>query len=179
MCSFHVCSLFTNIPLNKTIDICINKLYSSPSPPNIPPDVLTGTFHFAKKDLHFIFKGKYYDQIDGIAMSNPLASVLANIFIVNFENHFLSFMPADYAKPLTWKMGILFQNGYPTSIIIYNIINFIKKRNLSQPTPKTFGAEKLCIKIFLPWTFQQNYFKPYNKHYLIFLSLCQCQVYFY
>jgi len=33
MCSVDVCSLFTNVPLDKTIQMCLNKLYSLPEPP--------------------------------------------------------------------------------------------------------------------------------------------------
>ena len=29
----------------------------------------------------FLFNGKFYDQIDGIAMGSPLAPVLANLFM--------------------------------------------------------------------------------------------------
>ena len=41
MCSFDVCSLFTNVPLDETIEICLSKLYSHPDPPTLPQHVLT------------------------------------------------------------------------------------------------------------------------------------------
>ena len=40
MCSFDVCSLFTNVPLDETIKICLGKLYSRPDSPAIPRSVL-------------------------------------------------------------------------------------------------------------------------------------------
>ena len=40
MCSFDVCSLFTNVPLNETIEICLTKLYTLPDPPTLPQHVL-------------------------------------------------------------------------------------------------------------------------------------------
>ena len=36
MCSFDVSSLFTNIPLNETIQICLDKSYALPNPLKLP-----------------------------------------------------------------------------------------------------------------------------------------------
>ena len=85
MCSFDVKSLFTNVPLDETIQICLDKLYSQPKPPTLPRAVLKKLLEFATKKSHFLFDGKYYDQIDGVAMGSPLGPVLANIFMGNFE----------------------------------------------------------------------------------------------
>ena len=85
MCSFDVSSLFTNIPLDETIQICLDKLYALPHPPTMPRSALKGLLEFATKKSHFIFDGDYYDQIHGIAMGSPLGPVLANIFMCHFE----------------------------------------------------------------------------------------------
>ncbi len=37
------------------------------------------------KESHFQFNGKYYDQIDGVAMGSPLGPLFANIFMSDFE----------------------------------------------------------------------------------------------
>ena len=37
------------------------------------------------QESHFQFNGKYYDQIDGVAMGSPLAPLFANIFMDEFE----------------------------------------------------------------------------------------------
>ena len=39
MCSFDVGSLFTNVPLDETKQICIDKLYALPDPPTQPRSV--------------------------------------------------------------------------------------------------------------------------------------------
>ena len=83
MCSFDVCSLFTNVPLDETTKT--TKLYSLPDPPSLPRHVLKDLLLFATKKSHFVFDGNYYDQIDGVAMGSPLGPVLANIFMCNFE----------------------------------------------------------------------------------------------
>ena len=85
MCSFDVSSLFINIPLDETIQICLDKLYALPDPPTMPRSVFKGLLEFATKKSHFIFEGDYYDQIDGVAMGSPLGPVLANIFMCHFE----------------------------------------------------------------------------------------------
>ena len=39
--------------------------------------------------VFFLFDGKYYEQIDGVAMSSPLGPVLANIFMCGFGENWL------------------------------------------------------------------------------------------
>ena len=89
MCSLDVSSLFTNVPLEETLNICLDKLYSLADPPDLPRVVLRKLLQFATKKSHFLFDGKYYDQIDGVAMGSPLGPVLANLFMCNFEEKWL------------------------------------------------------------------------------------------
>ena len=41
----------------------------------------------ATKDLHFIFEGTLYKQIDGVAMGSPLSPTLANAFLAYHEEN--------------------------------------------------------------------------------------------
>ena len=59
MCSFDVSSLFTNVPLDETTQICLDKLYALPDPPTLPRSVLKVLLEFATKKSHFIFNGQY------------------------------------------------------------------------------------------------------------------------
>ena len=43
--------------------------------------ILKKLFQFATVGTHFMFKGKLYDQVDGVAMGSPLRPVLANLFM--------------------------------------------------------------------------------------------------
>ena len=37
------------------------------------------------KESHFVFKNKYYDRNDGLAMGSPFGPLFANIFMDSFE----------------------------------------------------------------------------------------------
>ena len=71
MCSSDVKSLFTNVQLEKTIDICINELYNSNyNSQNISKDVNKSMLYKAVKNDEFRFKNFVYRQTDGVAMWN-------------------------------------------------------------------------------------------------------------
>ena len=78
---YNVTSLFTNIPLQETIDIATNLIFNPNPNLNITRKELKKLFLFATTKTHFIFNSKFYNQIDGVAMGSPLAPVLANIFM--------------------------------------------------------------------------------------------------
>jgi len=46
-------------------------------------------FSIATSQTHFLFNGKVFDQIDGVAMGSPLAPVLANLFLGHHEKIWL------------------------------------------------------------------------------------------
>ncbi|CAF3761680.1 unnamed protein product [Rotaria socialis] len=86
MVSFDVSSLYTNVPINETIEIILNSLYViQPIPPIIKRDDMKELLIFATKNSHFLFDGKVYDQIGGVSMGSPLAPLLAEIFLQEFE----------------------------------------------------------------------------------------------
>ena len=92
MVSFDVCSLFTNIPLSKTIDVCLDRLYRGPDPsiiPTLPEDVLKRLIELCVKDNTFVFNGKVYEQKDGVAMGSSLGPLLANIWMAHLEESFM------------------------------------------------------------------------------------------
>ena len=87
--SYYVTSLFTNIPLQETIDIAINLIFNHNPNLNITKKELKKLFLFATSQTHFIFNGKFYNQIDRVAMGSPLAPVLAHIFMGFYESKWL------------------------------------------------------------------------------------------
>ena len=62
MASLDIDSLFTNIPLNDTIDICIEVLYNdNKNNPKIPRDVFRNLLNvWPHKESFFMFNNKFY-----------------------------------------------------------------------------------------------------------------------
>ena len=88
--SYDVTSLFTNIPLQETINIAINLIFIHNPNLNITKKLIKKLFLFATSQTHFIFNNKFYNQIDGVAMGSPLAPVLANILMDFYESKWLN-----------------------------------------------------------------------------------------
>ena len=90
MVSFDVVSLFTSIPLKESIDLTVS--YIAEGNPNLilSKADLVKLFSFATSQTNFLFNGKMYDQIDGVAMVSPIAPVLANLFLGLHENILLN-----------------------------------------------------------------------------------------
>ena len=81
LASYDVTSLFTNIPLQETIDKAINLIFDDNLNLNITKKELFKKefFYFATSQTHFNFKSNFCNQIDGVAIGSPLAPALANI----------------------------------------------------------------------------------------------------
>ena len=104
MASLDVDSLFTNIPLNETIDIVTQKVYGSKRKVD---GLLKGDFkrllQLSTQGAVFYFNGVYYRQKDGVAMGSPLGPALANAFLCHHEQYWLedcplAFAPVFYAR---------------------------------------------------------------------------------
>ena len=86
LCSFDVSSLFTNVPLVETINICADALYNGLlTPPSFPREVFVELMKTATCSVEFSFNNIMYRQIDGVAMGSPLGPALANIFVGYYE----------------------------------------------------------------------------------------------
>ena len=83
MCSFDVVSLFTNVPLEETVDICADALYRNEKiePPSLTEKSFRELLFALTSGVEFSFNDIMYRQIDGVAMGSPLGPVLANIFV--------------------------------------------------------------------------------------------------
>ena len=95
---FNLDSLFTNIALNETIDICVNKLYQHN---NMKVNYLCkqefrSLFKLATKETLFMFNNHCYRQIDGVVMGSPLGLTLANIFLCQHEEQWLESCPTQF-----------------------------------------------------------------------------------
>ena len=87
MVSFDVSSLFTNVPLDFTIDVILKKIYEEKLvKTKLKRDQLKELLELCTKRLHFSFNGEIFQQTDGVAMGSPLGPVIANIFMSELEN---------------------------------------------------------------------------------------------
>lgn len=98
MCSFDIKSLFTNIPLNEVIEICVEQLYDSEiTAPTFPKEVCIDLLKLATTNVEFSFNNTMYRQIDGVAMGSPLGPILANIFVGYHEAQLFRTTPKPIA----------------------------------------------------------------------------------
>ena len=103
MGSLDVDSLFTNIPLEETINICTNLLYNN-------EDVIEGInksefknlLSLATQESYFIFNDVLYKQKDGVAMGSPLGPTMANVFLSFYEIKWLEQCPKEF-KPVFYR----------------------------------------------------------------------------
>ena len=85
--SYNISSLFTNVPLAETIQICKFAVYNGDLPePIIPKHVFTDLMKIATSSVEFSFNNCVYRQIDGVAMGSSLGPALANIFVGFYES---------------------------------------------------------------------------------------------
>ena len=116
MGSLDVDSLFTNIPLEETIEICTNELFKeSETVEGLSKTEFKGLLPLVTKDSHFIFDGKLYKQIDVLAMGSPLGPTLVCAFLVYHEKNWLEHCALKY-RPLSYRMYVddifvLFNSG--------------------------------------------------------------------
>ena len=86
MVSFDVVSLFTNVPLAETIDIIIKRFndeHNNNSIP-IPKDIFKKLMLLATQGI-FMHNERFYRQVEGIIMGNPLGPTMANFFTAHLE----------------------------------------------------------------------------------------------
>ena len=103
MASFDVKSLFTNIPLDETITIIVNKcFYNTSRFHGFTVDQFTRLLNLSVKNCYFLFDGVLYKQVDGVAMGSPLGPLFANIFLSFHEKSWLADCPSNF-KPLFYR----------------------------------------------------------------------------
>ena len=76
--------------MNETIDIAVDLILEHDSQFPIKKSDLKKLFSFATAETHFLFNGKFYDQVDGVAMGSPLAPILGNLFLGFHEETWLN-----------------------------------------------------------------------------------------
>ena len=97
MASFDVESLFTNIPLQETNDLCVERFLNDK--PNIDGFTITD-FHelltVTMSESLVLFDGTYYKQIYGVPIGSPLLPTFANSFLSYHEQIWLKNCPCEF-----------------------------------------------------------------------------------
>ena len=84
--SFDVESLFTSIPLSKTINIILDRIYNKkPLKTNIEKRTMKKFLTDCCTKNTFSFNNTIYEQIDGISIGLCLGLLLANIIMTELE----------------------------------------------------------------------------------------------
>ena len=89
--SYDVTALFTNVPLNETINILVEKAFADDwfnqtYGLDLQKHQLTKLLEIAITNQLFQFNGQLYEQIDGVAMGSPLGPLMANVFLCHLED---------------------------------------------------------------------------------------------
>jgi hypothetical protein len=121
--SFDVTSLFTNVPLKETIKIVLAELYGDtchcPIARAGEKEVvikndekcrwcldrldLEWLLQTATSRTHFLFNGKIFSQINGVAMGSPIGPLLADIFMVHLEKQLMERLE---------RLGVVYSRRY-------------------------------------------------------------------
>ena len=90
MGSLDVDSLFTNIPLKETVNICTKGINKSD---------FENLLSLATQELYFMFNDVLYKLKDGVVMGSPLGPIIAYVFVSFFEIKWLEQCPSEF-KPV-------------------------------------------------------------------------------
>ena len=101
MCSFDVENLYTNVPVNEAINITLDYMYKPNKLINVPfnRSQMKKLLDLSVCDAPFRFQNKLFKQVDGVAMGNPLAPVLADLWLQKIEQKLNKF---STSKPIIW-----------------------------------------------------------------------------
>ena len=143
LCSYDICSLFTNVPLAETIEICTQALYDEDLPePIIPKHVFNELMKIATSSVEFSFNNLMYKQIDGVAMGSPLGPTLANIFVGFYESKLFD----KISKPQVYYRYVddtfaLFENEVDSEAFLTHLnslhasLKFTSEKEVNQSLP--------------------------------------------
>ena len=124
--SYDVSSIFTEVPLNETIDHIVLEIYTNNKLPQLSSKLLLRR-HLCNvtKNTVFSLNDVLYKEIDGCGMGNPLSPVLANIFMAKLEADVVRpFNPPFYDRYVDDCFSKKNQSGYePFNLENGSIVN--------------------------------------------------------
>ena len=122
MVSFDLSNLFTNVPLDYTIKLILDKIYKKKLiKTKLRRNEMKMLLELCTKEMHFSFNGKIYKQLDGVCMGSPLGPVIANVFMVHLEE---TIVPELQEVMPLWKR------------YVDDTFTFVKKNHISDVVAK-------------------------------------------
>ncbi|XP_066263270.1 uncharacterized protein [Branchiostoma lanceolatum] len=96
MVSYDVTALFTSTPIQEAVDVIKERLKNDETlseRTNLNVTQVVELLRFCLTSTYFIFKGTYYQQVEGAAMGSPVSPIVANLFMEHFEEVAISTAP--------------------------------------------------------------------------------------
>ena len=131
MVSFDVESLFTNSPIDDTVQAGLQKLENDPGLADrttLTPAQIADLLTFVLRSTYFQYNGSIYEQKDGAAMGSPVSAVIANLYMESFEEQAIT--TSSY-EPRIWKRYV---DDTFTILDRENVDDFLQHLNNQQPS---------------------------------------------
>ena len=103
MVSYDVRALFTSVPIQPALKILEKLLKEDTGLQNrtaMSIKHIMDLLEFCPRSTYFTYQGKYYEQVERAAMGSPISTIVANLYMENFELRALNTSPNP---PLMWK----------------------------------------------------------------------------
>ncbi|KAL9973358.1 hypothetical protein ACROYT_G019801 [Oculina patagonica] len=150
MVSFDVESLFTNVPIDGTVQAALRKLENDPSLADrtrLTPAQIADLLNFVLRSTYFQYNGSIYEQREGAAMGSPVSAVVANLYMESFEKQAIT---SSSYKPKIWKC---YMDDTFTILDRGSVDSFLQHLNNQQPSIRfTMETENDCKIAFLDTT---------------------------
>ena len=98
---WYCISLYTNVPVEEAIETTLNYIYKATKSIGVSFDKeqMRAVLNLSIRDAPFRFQNNIYKQIDGVATGNPLAPILADLWMQKIEEKLNRF---STNKPIVW-----------------------------------------------------------------------------
>ena len=150
MGSLDVDSLFTNVPLEETINICVNELFKSNC--SINKKQSTEMLSLTTEELIFMFDMAFYTQVDGVAIGSSFGPSLAYAFLSHHEMKWLYDCPekfkAVFYKRYVDETFVLFKRPEHVKPFVDYMNSKHKNINFSFETEKDEQMPFLDVNVF-------------------------------
>ena len=104
--SYDVKALFTSVPTKPATNIIKKLLEQDQELQHRTPMTVENIIcllEFCLNSTYFMFQGKYYEQLEGVAMGSPISPIVANLYMGNFE---VEAIRSAAHPPYLWKRNV-------------------------------------------------------------------------